>query len=60
MTEYDFWRLIRVTTPYGKYHSAHVTCKGYDYNKKSTLKEGKVVAQEKLLTKLKKLGHIIF
>jgi hypothetical protein len=58
MTEDDFWRLVMVTTPYGKYHAAHITCKGYDYSEESRLDEGENVAKEKLFNKLKSLGHI--
>lgn len=58
MTEDRFWRTVRVSTPYGKNYSAHITCKGYDYNEESTLEEGESVAKQRLFDTLKKNGHI--
>jgi hypothetical protein len=58
MTEDDFWRLVRVNTPYGKYHAAHITCRGMDYSEESKLTEGPDVAKDKLFDKLKLLGFL--
>lgn len=59
MKEQDFWILVRVNTPYGKYHSAFITCNCYDYNEESTLEEGPEVAKLKLFAHLKSLGHLL-
>lgn len=58
MTEETFWRVVRTSTPYGKYHSAHITSRGYDYNEESSLEEGPCVAESRLFDKLKSMGHI--
>lgn len=59
MTEDRFWMCVRVSTPYGKYHSAHITCRGVDYNEESSLEEGEFVAKDKLFKRLKDLGYIM-
>lgn len=58
MTEERFWQLVRVSTPYGKYHSAHITSMGYDHNEESSLEEGPYLAKERLRDKLVSLGHL--
>lgn len=58
MSEDDFWRLVRVNKPYGKYYSAHITCNGMDYNAESRLDQGENEAKDKLFHKLKALGHL--
>lgn len=58
MTEDQFWMHVRISTPYGKYHSAHITSMGMDYNEESRLDEGEHVAKERLFKRLKELGHI--
>lgn len=57
MTTRKFAKLVRVRTPYGRQHSAHITW-GYDYNEKSTLSEGRSIAVGRLLEKMRSLGLV--
>lgn len=59
MTEERYWRLVKVSQPYGKYYSAHITCAGYDHNEETTNEEGSHLAKERLLARLKAMGHVV-
>jgi hypothetical protein len=52
-----FWRVVRVSCPYGKYFSAHITSRGVDYNAEAELYEGEHMAKKRLFVKLEELGH---
>jgi hypothetical protein len=56
--EQKFYRLVRRSTPYGKYHAANITWKGYDYFAESHLDDGEQLAVDRLFENLKGLGLI--
>lgn len=59
MTEERYWQLVKTTQPYGKSYFECITCAGYDHNEEATNDEGPQVAKERLLKKLKSLGHVV-
>lgn len=56
--EQKFYRLVRTSTPYGKYHAANITWKGYDYFDEAHIDHGEQIAKDRLFEQLKKAGLI--